>query len=253
MSAQDLLTDDFSSPNVDLVKWEIAIPFGGSSVNQNGGFVTVSERGTLISEASFYGDIQISGSFTLNQDLEHFKIVARTDGLIPTGNSFAERNGVIFAFSNDGDQISIQRIDSDNNHINLAVKSYALQTGQTYRFSASLIGSSLQLAVDGVEELTATSDYSSGARIALFSRVGFGTSSTLDTIAITAFPKPLNLSIVTALSLKFDTILGRSYTIQKSLDLEIWIDVETDISGDGTRMQRFYEMTEPKQFYRIKP
>ncbi len=196
LSAQVVLTDDFSSPSVDSLKWIVATPVGGSSVNQSGGFVTLTERGTLISQNSFSGDIQISGSFTMNQNLEHFKIVARTDGSIPSGNSFAERNGIIFAFSNDGDQISIQRIDSNNNHTNLAVKSYALQSGQTYSFSASLIGTSIGFTVNGVEELTAISDYSSGGKIALFSRSGFGTSSTLDEISVSAIPEPASFAVL---------------------------------------------------------
>ncbi len=194
LSAQVLLTDNFSSPSVDSSKWIVATPIGGSSVDQSGGFVTLTQRGTLISQNSFSGDIQISGSFTLNQNLEHLKIVVRTDGLIPTGNSFAERNGIIFAFSNDGDQISIQKTDSNDNHINLAIKSYSLQTSQTYSFSATLIGTSIGLTVNGIEELIAISDYSSGGKIALYSREGFGTSSTLDEISVTVIPEPASLS-----------------------------------------------------------
>ncbi len=199
LHSQTLLTDSFTGGTVDSTKWQTLLPFGGSSVTQSGGTVTLTERGTLLTQASFSGSIIISGSFTMNDHFEHFKVAARTDGSIPAGNGFAERTGIVFAFSNDGDQISIQQFSANGSTSILAVTSYSMTTGQSYDFTATLTGTSLALSVNGVALLSATDSTSTGNQIALFSRSGFGTSTSVDSISVSAIPEPSTYAAVSGI------------------------------------------------------
>ena len=61
------------------------------------------------------------------------------------------------------------------------------------------------------------------------------------------------LSIATAVMVSFPSLAGSSYTIEKSVDLEVWMDEVTDIVGDGTVKKFFFEITNPETFYRVKP
>jgi hypothetical protein len=110
-------------------------------------------------------------------------VVLRSDGSIVDSNTVAERKGISFAFSNDGDQISIQRQGPDEIEI-LAVKSYSLTTGQSYSFRIVARGDSLSLSVNGTEELTTSSSYSAGNLVGIYSRELAGRSSDVDSLSI---------------------------------------------------------------------
>jgi len=183
-----VFTDSFDGPSVDSALWQTILPYPASAVTQAGGIVTLTERGMLFSQQGFSGSLAISGTFRLNDHYEHFKVAARSDGLVPSGNGYSERTGIVFTFSNDGDQISIQRFESNGVIEIMAVKPYELTTGQTYSFLASLSGNQLSLAVNGIAELTAISNYSSGDRIGIFGRIGFNTSSSVDSITVENVP-----------------------------------------------------------------
>lgn len=86
----------------------------------------------------------------MNRSLEYCNIAARTDGSIPSGNSFAERTGIIVSCSNDGEQISIQQFSANNATSILAQMSCSLTTGQSYSFLATLNARSLTLSVNGI-------------------------------------------------------------------------------------------------------
>jgi len=208
LNGQTYLSETFSGGTVNSSNWQTLLPFGSSSVSQSGGFVTLTDRGTLLSQSTFSGAVSISGTFTLNSDLEHFKIAARTDGSIPSGNSFAERTGIIFAFSNDGDQISIQQFSANGSTSILALASYNLVAGQSYNFTATLISSLLTLSVDGVTQLSATDSTSTGNQIALFSRSGFGASTSVDSISVSAIPEPSTYAAIAG-SLVFGLVIWR--------------------------------------------
>lgn len=188
--AEILVNDSFDGHAIDESAWETMLPFDGSLVGISSGLVTLTDRGTLFTRDHFAGPLQISGSFTLNSALEHFKIAVRSDATIPSGNSFAERTGIVFAFSNDGDQISIQQFSSDGSGAMLALESYALQSGVSYDFTIRLVDDWLSLAINGFDEISASSDYATGGRIGFFSREGFGSSTSLDFIEISSIPEP---------------------------------------------------------------
>jgi hypothetical protein len=255
LSAQVLLTDDFNDASIDSGKWSVILPYGGSSVTANGSVLTTTGRGILASVASFSAPYTITGTFIMHHEWEHFNIVLRSDLSAPATGSYNERTGIIVTFVNDGDGISIQQYPTGSDWAQLAStggNGYALITGQPYSFSITDTGTRVNVAVNGVDVVSANSTFSTGNHIGFYSREFGSTATSIDFITVTDLTDP-NLTIETALSLKFDTALGRHYTIQVSTDLENWTDIETDIIGNGTRMQRFYEIVSPRQFYRIKP
>jgi hypothetical protein len=178
-----VLTDDFNDGAVDAEKWDIILPFGGSAISEANGVLTTAERGTLFTKEEMPANLEVTGSFQMNHDSEHFKVVLRSDGNIVDSNTVAERKGISFAFSNDGDQIAIQRQGPDEFEI-LAVKSYPLTTGQSYSFRIVANGDSLSLSVNGTEELTASSSYSAGNLVGIYSRELAGRSSDVDSLSI---------------------------------------------------------------------
>lgn len=175
-----LLSDSFSGPALDSLKWTT---LGPGTVNQSGGVVTTTGRGILATVDDFNGPLNISGSFTMLDGLEHFNVAFRTDLSTP-GSPFFERAGMLVSFSNDGDQISIQRYTSPSDWSLLAVKSYALTTGLTYSFSIFDDGTNIDFSVNGIHELSASSSYSTGEQIAFYSRE-FGSGTKLDAVTIT--------------------------------------------------------------------
>ncbi len=261
LSAQVLLTDDFNNASVDLGKWSVILPYGGSSVIANGGVLTTTGRGILASVASFSAPYTITGTFIMHHEWEHFNIVLRSDLSASSIGSSNERTGIIVTFVNDGNGISIQKFpagsDGGAQLASTGGNGYPLTTGQSYSFSITDTGTSISVAVNGVNLISGNSTFSTGNHIAFYSREFSSTATSIDFITVTDITvtdlTDPNLTIETALSLKFNTALGRHYTIQTSTDLENWTDIEMDITGNGTRMQRFYEIVSPKQFYRIKP
>lgn len=58
-----------------------------------------------------------------------------------------------------------------------------------------------------------------------------------------------NFEITTAIKLEFDTIPGRAYAIEASLDLKTWQTVAV-VHADSLRTKYFAEITKERQFYR---
>jgi len=55
----------------------------------------------------------------------------------------------------------------------------------------------------------------------------------------------------TAVEFSFYAAIGQSYTIEVSVDLQVWDVIETGIEGNGARVDRLYSMREtPKLFFR---
>lgn len=62
-----------------------------------------------------------------------------------------------------------------------------------------------------------------------------------------------SLSIDPAIVLKFESVVGQLYTIEKSTDLVSWLDEIVGIEGDGSVKKFYFEQTIPRAFYRLKP
>jgi len=59
--------------------------------------------------------------------------------------------------------------------------------------------------------------------------------------------------IETAILLKFQSALGSTYTVQESTDMDTWSDTLDGIVGTGEELRFFFEITNPKKFYRVEP
>lgn len=207
-----LLEDDFNDGSIDPAKWSTTLANGSSAVSESGGFLTTQARGILGSVNTFAGSYSIAGSFAMQDGLEHFNVTFRTD-LSDTGVS-GERNGVFVSFSNDGDQISIQKFDDGTNEF-LAVKNYTLTTGQFYSFEIIDDGTNVSLSVDGVEELTGSDTFTSGGKIGFYSREFSGSSTQIDSITVSTVPEPSMYALVFGLFAAGS--IGLNRTKRKSL------------------------------------
>lgn len=183
-----LLSDTFSSPALDTSLWQTILPNGSSSVYQSGGGVTTMARGILGSVGSFSGSLILSGTFTLLDGNEHFKIVLRSD-LSDTG-VFSERAGLIIAFANDGDNVSIQELANPwaNGRIVAATGNggYALSTGVPYAFSIVDTGTSVSVNLNGSTVISGATTYSTGGKIGFYSREFANTGTRLDEVTLTS-------------------------------------------------------------------
>jgi hypothetical protein len=180
-----VLSDDFSGAALDASKWTTILPYGSSSVVQSGGVVTTNGRGVLATVNEYSSPYVINGAFTLLNDYEHFNVAFRTDlSFLPDQDLYHTLSGMFVSFSNDGNQISIQ----GRGYAGITYKSYALNTGETYFFSIYDNGTNISLAVNGLTELTATSNVSTGNHVAFYSREFPSTRTALDSVNITHVP-----------------------------------------------------------------
>ena len=193
------LLDNFNGSTVDSSIWNVVLPFSQSQVSESGGYFTTTGRGTLETVAGFNSPYTVSGAVTLNSSLEHFSVTLRSDlqpGYQSTdGRQYYELTGLKAVFSMDGGEISLQEFTPTSATI-LADVSYSLSVGQTYDFSITDTGSSISLAVNGSDLLSATTGYSTGDQIAFQSREFNDTSSSLDFVEIAAVPEPSSLAMV---------------------------------------------------------
>lgn len=196
--AATLVFDDFSGASIDTGKWSTILPSAGASILQGGGVLTTSGRAILATASEYPTPYLIAGSFTMLNDLEHFKIATRTD---LSASSFSERAGILFAFSNDGNQISIQRYTSAADWSLLALASFTLTTGETYSFDILDTGNQVMLAVNGVELLSVASTYSTGGHIAFYSREFSGSSTSIDQVSISSVSDEASTAMLLAFSL----------------------------------------------------
>lgn len=185
-SSQILLTDDFSGGSLDTSKWTTDLPFGGSTVVQNGGLLTTTGRGKLVTVSGYSSPYEISGTFTMNHADEHFLVGFRTS--LSTIDGYATTSGMFVEFSNDGDNISIQGVGYSpvaSDH-----KGYSLVTGQSYSFVISDTGTQIAVSINGVTEITATTTNATGNKLAFYSREFSSTSTSIDSLTVTAIPEP---------------------------------------------------------------
>ncbi len=118
-------------------------------------------------------------------DWEHFNIAFRTDlSFLPDPDLYSTLSGMFVSFANDGNQISIQ----GRGYAGISFKSYTLNTGSTYFFSIFDDGTNISLAVNGITELTATTNVSTGDHVAFYSREFPFTGTALDSMNITSVP-----------------------------------------------------------------
>lgn len=195
-----LLNDTFDTPIAE--RWDTIRPFGGSSVTQANGNVTTVSRGILATTQAFEVPYVISGAFTMLWGAEHFNIALRTD-LIEVGQ-YGERSGIIVTFVNDGNGICIHQYCSPiENWRQLATtggNGFNLEANRSYAFEIVDTGSSVSVAVDGVNVLSAATSWGTGNRIALYSRE-MGAGTRIESIKVESITVPDGASTLVCLLL----------------------------------------------------
>ncbi len=217
-----VLSDDFNGMTVNTNIWNVILPFAQSQITESGGSLTMTGKGTLATVAGFNSPYEISGSVTLNNSLEHFSIVLRSDlSVWPPDAGYDEFTGINVVFSADGNQISIQQFDPSNqNPTFLALTNFNISVGQPYNFKIIDTGTRISLAINGTTLLTGQSTFSTGNKIAFRSREFSNTSSSLDYVSITATP---TVEIQKAVYLTSNNlIIGSNYVLQISADMQNW-------------------------------
>jgi hypothetical protein len=184
-SATSVLFDDFNDGVIASVKWGQKFPYQNSVLAEESGALRTQARGQLYTTQEFGSPITVSGSFKMLDHFEHFGITLRSD--LSEYGSFHELTGLLVSFSNDGDQIAIQRFSADTHEI-LALESFGLATGQDYDFSITDTGTSVTLALDGIVRLTANTSFSTGGHLAFHSREFSETATLLNEVTIASVP-----------------------------------------------------------------
>lgn len=175
--ANTYLFDDFDDGVVDGSLWITAFPQGSSSIQESSGLLTTAARASLGTHQSFT-EIRLQGRVTLNNDYEHFKIALRSD--LSRVNDYYELTGILVAFSNDGNEVSIQ-VPGATEWVS---KPYPIETGRSYDFEVIDTGSWISLFIDGQIQIeTDAVDYY-GNQIGFYSREFSNTSSSLDFIRV---------------------------------------------------------------------
>ncbi len=82
----------------------------------------------------------------------------------------------------------------------------------------------------------------------------WGAGENTDSITFSTVPheKKSQLTIETAVLLRFDSKIGSTYSIEESTDLENWDPIIIDVEGDGTTKKYFFEISNPRKFYRLQ-
>jgi hypothetical protein len=192
-----ILFDDFNSTSVNTSLWNVVLPFSQSQVSESGSYLTTAGRGILATAAGFNSPYTVSGAVQLNNGLEHFGTVLRSDLTTSTASGLSQYyvlTGIYVEFSADGNQVSIQQIDaSDPNPPILAEASFDFTLGQLYDFSITDMGSSVSLSINGTDLLLAATSFGTGDLIAFQSREFSATSSSLDFVRVSPVPEPSSL------------------------------------------------------------
>jgi hypothetical protein len=76
----------------------------------------------------------------------------------------------------------------------LAEGNYSLTVGQAYNYTITDTGSDVDLAIDGVDQISAETSYATGNQIAFYSREFSTTSSSLSFVSIQPVPEPSSVA-----------------------------------------------------------
>jgi hypothetical protein len=143
-----VLVDEFDGPTLDLAKWTPSFAFGNSALNQGGGVLSIVNRGR-ITAVPMFGDSMITGTVQLNQSLDAFAVVIRSDG------SFAPA----FGESATGVRVSFRPLNNPDNNAAVSVRdidqnqalghaSANIQIGVPFDFMVNDLGGEISVFVD---------------------------------------------------------------------------------------------------------
>jgi hypothetical protein len=191
-----VLVDEFDGPTLDLANWTPSFAFGSSALNQGGGELSIVNRGR-ITAVPMFGDSKITGTVQMNQSLDAFAVVIRSDGTFTP--AFGETaNGVRVSFRplNNPDNnaaVSVRDIDQS---LTLGNASPNIQVGVPFDFILKDLGGQVSVFVDDLINpvLTVNSTSDSGDKVTFHNREKIFQSSDFvadfDRVEIRQIPEP---------------------------------------------------------------
>ncbi len=140
-------------------------------------------RGTLASTLRFEDRIEIVGRFQFKSSDDNFKVVFRSS--LDSVNESGERNGIIVAFANDGNEVSIQESQENSMEI-LAATPVDLENEQDVEFRINDDGQIIALYIDDFQTplLSANSAFRAGGHVAIYNRELSSSESELDFVFV---------------------------------------------------------------------
>jgi hypothetical protein len=174
------LSDLFIGNQVDASKWATAVPFGDSSVTESGGYLTLTNRGRLLTQGSFTNAVDISLKFAFAGSAHDvLQVSTRNNGAVTNG-SFT--SGIVFQV-----QMQTDTGSAANNIIIsgpqgvLATATFPIQLGQTYALRMVDDSANLSFYVNNLVTpiVTATNTTTIGNQIGIQNREGAAAGSSI--------------------------------------------------------------------------
>lgn len=199
-----LLQDNFVGTQINTNLWTVTLNnlnSGNSSVVQNNGTVTFTDRGTISSVQGFSAPISISGSFSFIQsEFEVFRVVTRSPGG-PTANIYGEQYGLAFSVYKHG-AFQIEAI-SDTDHYTVAATNYGpFEFNQWYDFVFEDGGTNVSASLEGFTTFSTEVDplFAPGDKLSILNNGQYipdGTKITaIGPITVSAVPEPSTYALL---------------------------------------------------------
>ena len=204
LKADVLFTDSFDGTVLDSSKWDVLLPFGNSSISVQNGILSSVNSGKILPKTSFTGPIAISGTFSLKSRSSVFQVALRSDGQVPANNPYGVLSGIQIGFLNDdttgtGTQSSLIWVHEwGSNYERSVVKNYMTPVGLNVFENFNIVDDGYQISVflNGVQVISAATDFSQGTRIAFAGRESLAGISQTDIGELQIIPEPSSLSLL---------------------------------------------------------
>lgn len=217
-----ILTDSFADTTVDSNLWESLPRFPSSSVVEGGGGVSFTNRGQILTKATFGNNIVISGTFSIQGNpRDQFSIYTRTDGV--STNIYKEfdnniRYSVTSLFDNGSvaNNIEIKAIQGSAELITGVTATLPIAIGVSYTFR--IVDDGLNTAffindmITPIVSLTFAQSF--GGKVAFGNREGTdggssfseGSVTILSDVQISSIPEPASFAAIAGV-LIFGTVI----------------------------------------------
>lgn len=159
-----IVNDVFDGDSLDGSAWNYSLPFVESTLSVGDGVLTLNNRAIISTIAQVEAPITVSGSLKASR-YDIVRISTRTDLSVRDEYS-GELNGLHFSFHFDSNRIQI----SDSNWNVIAQASYSFNAGEWYDFEITDDGSNLLWSINGIQQLTAVDNTSTGTYVSIYNR-----------------------------------------------------------------------------------
>lgn len=203
-ASEILFQDNFAGTQINANLWTVTLNnlnFGNSSVVQNNGTVTFTDRGTISSVQGFTAPISVSGSFSFIQnDFEVLQVLTRSSGG-PADNIYGGQSGLGFTVYKHGAfQIEIV---SDTDNYTLAATNYGpFEFNQWYDFVFEDYGTNVFASLEGFDSFSTEVDplFAPGDKLSIMNNgqyISDGTKiTTIGPVTVSAVPEPSTYALL---------------------------------------------------------